>query len=89
MKQYLMKLFIAGDSPRSERAIFNLETLCNRAMTNDYEIIIIDVLEQPGLAEEEKILATPTLIKITPNPSRRIIGDLSDQDKVLRLLGVQ
>ena len=89
MKHYLLKLFVAGDSPRSERAIYNLEQLCNRAMANDYEIIIVDVLEQPDLAEEEKILATPTLIKLAPNPSRRIIGDLSDPDKVLRILGVQ
>ena len=89
MKKYLMKLFVAGDSPRSERAIQNLEELCNRTMKNNYEITIVDVLEQPAIAEEDKIMATPTLIKLTPYPSRRIVGDLSDQAKVLAILGVQ
>jgi circadian clock protein KaiB len=84
-----MTLFVAGDSPRSERAIHNLVQLCERVMTNDYELTIVDVLEQPGIAEEKKIFATPTLIKLAPMPSRRIIGDLSDPDKVLRGLGVQ
>ncbi len=89
MKKYLMKLFVAGDSPRSERAIQNLMQLCDKTMKNNYEITIIDVLEQPALAEDDKIMATPTLIKLTPYPSRRIVGDLSDQNKVLTILGVQ
>lgn len=84
-----MKLFVAGDSPRSERAIQNLMQLCDKTMKNNYEITIIDVLEQPALAEDDKIMATPTLIKLTPYPSRRIVGDLSDQNKVLTILGVQ
>ena len=58
-------------------------------MKNNYEITIVDVLEQPAIAEEDKIMATPTLIKLTPYPSRRIVGDLSDQAKVLAILGVQ
>lgn len=89
MKKYLMKLFVAGDSPRSERAIQNLEQLCDRAMRDNYEITIVDVLEQPAIAEEDKVMATPTLIKLTPYPTRRIVGDLSDQAKVLSILGVQ
>ncbi len=89
MKKYLMKLFVAGDSPRSERAIQNLVQICDKTMKNNYEITIIDVLEQPAIAEEDKIMATPTLIKLTPYPSRRIVGDLSDQNKVLTILGVQ
>lgn len=89
MKKYLMKLFVAGDSPRSERAIQNLMQLCDKTMKNNYEITIIDVLEQPALAEDDKIMVTPTLIKLTPYPSRRIVGDLSDQNKVLTILGVQ
>ncbi len=89
MKQYLMKLFIAGDSSRSERAVKNLKQLCDKVMFDDYEIIIIDVLEQPNIAEEEKIIATPTLLKLNPYPQRRIIGDLSDSDKLLGILGVK
>ncbi len=83
-----MKLFIAGDSSRSERAIRNLKQLCDKVMINDYELMIIDVLEQPHIAEEEKIIATPTLLKLSPYPQRRIIGDLSDSDKLLGILGV-
>ncbi|MDO9271207.1 MAG: circadian clock KaiB family protein [Methylobacter sp.] len=88
MKTYLMTLFVTGDSPRSERALHNLIELCDKAMPGNYSLNIIDVLEQPNLAEEEKIFATPTLIKRTPSPTRRIIGDLSDYNKVLLGLGV-
>ena len=83
-----MTLFITGNSPRSERALHNLVQLCDKTMPNDYVLSIIDVLEQPALAEEEKIFATPTLIKRSPNPTRRIIGDLSDFNKVLLGLGL-
>ena len=81
--QYLLKLFITGRTARSERAIANLQQLCRDALDSRYELTIIDVLDRPQLAEEEKILATPTLIKELPPPLRRIIGDLSDRDKVL------
>lgn len=89
MKQYVMTLFVAGDSSRSERAIHNLMQLCENDMPDDYEVTIIDVLEQPSIAEDEKIMVTPTLIKLAPLPLRRIIGDLSDPNKVLKILGVK
>jgi circadian clock protein KaiB len=72
-----------GQTSRSLRAIANLNRLCNERLNDQYEIILIDVLERPQLAEDEKILATPTLIKVLPPPMRRIIGDLADIDKVL------
>lgn len=75
---YILKLYITGTSPRSERAIANLVRLCEQKLANNYELSIIDVLEQPQLAEQEKILVTPTLIKEVPPPAQRIIGDLSD-----------
>lgn len=75
---YILKLYITGSSPRSERAIANLVRLCEQELADNYELSIIDVLEQPQLAEQEKILVTPTLIKEVPPPSQRIIGDLSD-----------
>jgi len=83
MGKYLLKLYVTGKTPRSERAIANLKAICEEELNNQYELIIIDVLERPQLAEEEKILATPTLIKQLPPPLRRIIGDLSDKEKVL------
>ena len=88
MKVYLMTLYVTGNSPRSERALHNLIEICDKAMPDNYSITVVDVLEQPALAETEKIFATPTLIKRTPSPPRRIIGDLSDFEKVLFGLGV-
>jgi circadian clock protein KaiB len=64
-------------------AVNNLRRICEQELHGQYELQVIDVLEQPELAEEEKILATPTLIKQLPPPLRRVIGDLSDKDKVL------
>ncbi len=81
--RFVLKLYITGKTPRSERAVSNLQQICNAELQGRYEVEIIDVLERPQLAEDEKILATPTLIKELPPPLRRIIGDLSDKDKVL------
>jgi circadian clock protein KaiB len=83
MEKYLLKLFISGQSQRSLRTITNLRSICEEELGTGYELTIIDVLEQPQLAEEGKILATPTLIKEFPLPVRRIIGDLSDKNQVL------
>ncbi|MBF0310798.1 MAG: circadian clock protein KaiB [Magnetococcales bacterium] len=82
-QKYLLKLYITGHTPRSERAIKNLRRICGDDLGGLYEMRVIDILEQPQLAEDEKILATPTLIKALPPPLRRIIGDLSDTEKVL------
>ncbi|MBF0283170.1 MAG: circadian clock protein KaiB [Magnetococcales bacterium] len=87
--KYLLKLYITGHTPRSEQAILNLRRICEEDLSGHYEMTVIDVLEHPGLAEDEKILATPTLIKALPPPLRRIIGDLSNTDKVLLGLDLQ
>jgi len=84
MNKYLFKLYITGESPSSSRTIANLRKICDDEMSSEYELTIIDVTAQPQLAEEGKILVTPTLIKEFPLPVRRIIGDLSDKEKVLR-----
>jgi len=89
MNKVKLKLYVTGQTPRSERAIANLRRICSEELGGRYEMQIIDVLEQPQLAEDEKILATPTLIKELPLPLRRIIGDLSNTDKVLLGLDVQ
>ncbi|MGB7443704.1 MAG: circadian clock KaiB family protein [Coleofasciculaceae cyanobacterium] len=82
-ERYLLKLYVTGRSPRSQRAIANLQKLCEEERLDGAEVVIIDVLEQPQLAEEEHILMTPTLIKKLPLPVQRIIGDLSDTKTVL------
>ena len=83
MDKYVLKLYITGQTPRSQRAIANLRRICEGELRGLYEMVVIDVLERPQLAEDEKILATPTLVKELPLPIRRIIGDLSDTDRVL------
>ena len=83
MDKFKLRLYITGKTPKSERAIANLKKICEKELKGLYLLQIIDVLESPQLAEDEKILATPTLIKDLPPPLKRIIGDLSDSDKVL------
>jgi circadian clock protein KaiB len=80
---YILKLYVTGRTARAQRAIDNLRRLCEEELENCYELQVIDVLEHPQLAEDERILATPALIKQLPPPLRRVIGDLSDRDKVL------
>lgn len=89
MSRHLMKLYITGNTPRAERAIANLRRICEQELAGRYEMVVVDVLERPQLAEDERILATPTLIKQLPPPLRRIIGDLSDTEKVLLGLDLQ
>ncbi|HVU22681.1 MAG TPA: circadian clock protein KaiB [Opitutus sp.] len=89
MNQYTLKLYVTGNTPRSERAIANLRRICEEELQGQYQMVVIDVLERPTLAEDEHILATPTLIKHLPPPLRRIIGDLSDTEKVLLGLNLQ
>jgi circadian clock protein KaiB len=79
---------VTGKTPRAELAIANLRRICEEELEGRYELQIIDVTEEPQLAEDEKILATPTLIKRLPPPLRRVIGDLSDKEKVLLGLNV-
>ena len=89
LSKYLLRLFVTGTSPRTGVAIANLRRICEQELTGKYDLEIIDVLEHPELAETERILATPTLIKSLPLPLRRVIGDLSDTEKVLLGLEVQ
>lgn len=83
-----LRLYVTGQTPRSERAIGNLHRICAERFSNQCEIMIVDVLEQPQHAERDHIIVTPTLIRVSPLPSRRIIGDLSDTSKVLMGLGL-
>ena len=83
MDEFILRLYVTGKTPRSETAIANLRRLCEEDLEDRYRMEVVDVLEQPQLAEDEKILATPTLIKQLPPPLRRIVGDLSDKEKLL------
>ena len=83
LSKYLLRLFVTGASSRTSTAISNLKRICEQELQGQYDLEIIDVLEHPDVAEDEKILATPTLIKSLPLPLRRVIGDLSDKEKVL------
>ena len=83
MNKYLLRLYITGNSVRSQRAIANIFRICREELNNQYTVEIIDVLEEPHRAEQEKILVTPTLIKQLPPPLQRIIGDMSNTKKVL------
>lgn len=82
-KTYILKLYVAGNTPSSIRALRTLRDILETEFKGVYALKVIDVLKSPQLAEEDKILATPTLSKILPPPVRRIIGDLSDRERVL------
>ena len=83
MNKVMLKLYVTGQTPKSERAIENLRRICEQELEGQYELVVIDVLERPQLAEDEKIMATPMVTKELPPPLRRIIGDLTDSEKVL------
>lgn len=82
-KTYVLKLYVAGNTPNSARALTTLKDILEQEFKGVYALKVIDVLKNPQLAEEDKILATPTLSKVLPPPVRKIIGDLSDREKVL------
>jgi len=89
VSQFVLRLFVTGKTAKAEAAIANLRRICEEELQGKYELQIVDVLEHPQAAEDERILATPTLIKRLPPPLRRVIGDLSDKHKVLLGLEVQ
>jgi circadian clock protein KaiB len=78
-----MRLYVAGQTPKSLRALANLKKICEEYLTGKYHIEIIDLLENPQLASKDQILAIPTLIRNLPEPVRKIIGDLSNVERVL------
>ncbi|MEA2297864.1 MAG: circadian clock protein KaiB [Solirubrobacteraceae bacterium] len=80
---WYLRLYIAGQSPRSLHALANLRSLCEEHLAGRYEIEIIDLVEHPALARSDEILAIPTLVRRLPPPLRKIIGDLSNTERVL------
>jgi circadian clock protein KaiB len=78
-----LRLYVAGDSPRSRTALENLKKLCEERLKGNYAIEVIDLTKRPELAKVDQILALPTLIRRIPEPTKRLIGDLSNADRAL------
>lgn len=79
---YAFRLYVAGQSERSSTAEANLRALAGARLPGGYELEVVDVVARPGLAEEQRILATPTVVRLLPLPQLRVIGDLSDPPRV-------
>ncbi len=80
---YVLRLYVTGSTPRSARSIFNIRALCEDRLLGRYNLEVVDIYQQPELAREEQIVAAPTLIKRLPAPLRKLVGDLSDRERVL------
>lgn len=81
--RYILKLYVAGRSPKSVNAVANIKRLCEAHLPGRYVLDVIDLYQQPQLAQGEQIIAVPTLIRKLPSPLRRVIGDLSSTERVL------
>jgi circadian clock protein KaiB len=88
-REYLLRLYVAGQTPRSVAALLNLERICEEHLQGRYSIEVIDLLVNPQLAKGEQIVALPTLVRTLPEPIRQIIGDLSNTERVLVGLDVR
>lgn len=82
-ERYILRLYVTGLTPRSARAVDNLRAICDEYLEGRYDLEVIDIYQQPVLTKGEQIIAAPTLIKKLPLPLRRIIGDMSDRERVL------
>jgi circadian clock protein KaiB len=87
--EWQLKLYVAGQTPKSQAALENLRQLCETHLAGRYEIEVVDLLVNPRLAAGDQILAVPTLVRKVPEPIRKIIGDLSDEERVLVGLDVR
>jgi circadian clock protein KaiB len=87
--RYVLHLYVTGMRPRSQHAIENIRRLCEDYLPGRYELKIIDIYQQPELAAGAQIIAAPTLVKSLPLPMRKLIGDMSDEGRVLVALGVK
>lgn len=85
---FVLRLYIAGTTPRSMHAVKNLTELCDQYLTNRYELDVIDIYQQPNLAVSAQIIVTPTLVKENPQPCRLLVGTLENAPLVLQRLGI-
>ena len=82
-ERYVLRLYIAGTTRASSESVATLRAICEQHLSGRYELAVVDVFQQPVLAKDEQIIAVPTLIKRLPSPLRRIVGDLSNEQRVL------
>lgn len=88
-KAFVLKLYVTGGTRRSQVAVENLSAICEEYLKGRYDLEVVDMYRSPLSAEEEEIVAAPTLVKKLPAPVRRLIGDLSERGRVLMLLGLK
>jgi circadian clock protein KaiB len=88
-QRYVLRLYVTGSTPRSSKAIQNIRSLCETHLSGRYDLEVIDIHQQPVLARGQQIIAAPTLIKQLPRPLRKMVGDLSDTQRVLMGLDLQ
>ena len=81
--RWQLRLYVAGHTPKSVRALANLKALCEEHLAGEYTIEVVDLVKSPQLAEGDQIVAVPTLVRKLPPPLKRIIGDLSNTEKIL------
>ena len=82
-KEYVLRLYVAGTSSKSVRAVANIKEICESSLKNRYDLEVIDIYQQPVLMKGEQIIAAPTLVKKLPLPLRKFIGDMSDTERIL------
>lgn len=87
--RFQLRLFVTGSTQRSQQAIENIRQICEEHLSGEYELEVIDVSQNPEKARENQILAVPTLLKELPPPLRKVVGDLSEKEKVLAGLNIQ
>lgn len=84
----MLHLYITGATPNSSRAVRNIKEICELYLKGCYELIIVDIYQQPALAQQEQLIGVPTLVKKRPGLVRRLVGDLSNRERVLAALGL-
>ena len=87
--RFQLRLFVTGSTPRSQQAIQNIRQICEQYLSGEYELEVIDVSQNPEQAKKHQVLAVPTLLKELPLPLRKVVGDLSEKEKVLEGLHIQ
>lgn len=88
LSDYNLRLYVAGQAPKSVAALSNLRRLCEKYLSGRYRLDVIDLMMDPTLAQRDGIIAVPTLVRYVPAPIKRIIGDLGNSDRVLTRLGI-
>jgi circadian clock protein KaiB len=87
--RYALRLYITGQTPRSRQSVENLRALCDKYIPNQFDLEVVDIYQQPAMAAAGQIIAAPTLIKSMPLPLRRLVGDFSDQNRVILGLDIK